>query len=139
MQEILNQFLIPVVLELITEDVIFVKKFKEFAPSIEDKIESFSKNSNCSCRGTVVSYIQQNHESIKNFVSYFLSENPQVKINLEEIVKKNSKKDVRGQVFRVPKNDNAFFQFYQHIKANNFEFSQFSVSQEGDFWVIFFL
>lgn len=139
MQENLEKFLIPIVFEIIQEDVIFIKKFKELAPQIEDKIESFSKNPNCSCKNIIAEYIKNNYKIVKDFVLHFLNENPQVKINLDEIAKKNTRRNVRGHVFRIPKNDQAFYQFYEHIVNNNFEFSQFSINQDGDFWVIFFL
>jgi len=139
MDETLKYFLPLVVLKLIIEDVVFLKKFKEFAPTIIDKIESFSRNTNCTCRTAIIEYVETNHEIVENFIRYFLNENPQVKIDFEEIKKENTPKNVQGKIFRIHKNDDSFRQFFEYTIENKFEFRQFSVVQDQDFWVIFFL
>jgi hypothetical protein len=139
MQKITEDILINVVFELISQDVVFVKRFKDFAPSIQDKIESLSKNADCSCRRTVADYVLENVTIVTNFVTYFLEENPQIKINLDEMREKNKRTNVQGRIFRIHKNDDSFYQFFKHTEENKFEFRQFSVIEDQNSWLIFFL
>jgi hypothetical protein len=136
---IFNRYLDHVVLWLIQNDIIFTKSFKEFAAPIIDKIETYSKNANCSCKTDIQMYVRVNFEIVKNFVVYFLEKNPQVKVDLESIEKTHRVTNVRGQVFRIAKNDKAFNQFYKHAVDNKFQYGNFSVVPDGDSWAIFFL
>jgi len=139
---IFHQYFTQVVFWLITNDIIFTKAFKEFAPQVADKIETFSKNPNCSCRGAIGDYInssESNYSNTKRFVLDFLQKNPQVKIDLEKIEKDNKTVDARGQVFRIAKNDKAFQDFYRYMIENRFQYRHFSIVPDGESWVIFFL
>ena len=137
--QIFNHYFDYVVLWLIQNDVIFIKSFKEFASPILDKIETYSKNPNCSCRSDIQAYTRNNLENTKNFVLNFLAQNPQVKIDLESIEKEHKVTPVHGQIFRIPKNDKAFQEFFRYTRANKFIYSHFSVAADGDSWAIFFL
>jgi len=136
---IFNRYFDHVVLWLIQNDVLFVKSFKEFAQPVVDKIETYSKNPNCSCRTDIQMYVRNNLENTKNFVLNFLTQNPQVKIDLESIENQFKVTPVQGQVFRIPKNDKAFEEFFKHTRSNKFQYSHFSVAADGDSWAIFFL
>jgi hypothetical protein len=136
---VFNAYFQHVVLWLIQNDILFVKFFKEFAPSIADKIDSYVKNPNCSCKNTIQNYAIENFHDVKQFVLSFLDKNPQVKIDIDYIEKQNKVTFVRGQIFRIPKNDKAFEEFFKHITTNKFAYSHFSVAADGDSWAIFFL
>jgi len=136
---IFNSYFDQVVLWLIRNDVLFIKSFKEFAPSIVDKIETYSKNPNCSCRSAIQMYARDNLESTKNFVLHFLEQNPQIKVDLESIENEYKTTPVSGQIFRIPKNDQAFQEFFKHTISNKFVYRHFSVAADGDSWAIFFL
>jgi len=136
---IFNRYIDHVVLWLIQNDIIFVKSLKEFATPIIDKIETYSKNPNCSCKADIQVYVRNNYEPVKNFVLYFLEKNPQVKVDLESIEKANKITFVKGQIFRIAKNDKAFNEFYRHALENRFQYGSFSVVPDGDSWAIFFL
>lgn len=136
---IFNQYLQFVVLQLIQNDVLFIKNFKEFAPEIQEKIDSYSKNPNCSCRTNIINYINENYFKVKDFVLSFLEQNPQVKVDLQSIENQFKVTPVRGQIFRIPKNDKAFEEFFKHTVSNKFQYSHFSVVADGDSWAIFFL
>jgi len=136
---IFNRYFPQVVLWLIQNDVLFVKSFKEFAPPIADKIDTYSKNPNCSCRSNIQNYTVENLNNVRNFVLYFLDQNPQIKIDLQSIENENKMVNVQGQVFRIPKNDKAFEEFFKHTRSNKFQYSHFSVAADGDSWAIFFL
>jgi hypothetical protein len=84
-------------------------------------------------------YVRNNLENTKNFVLNFLTQNPQVKIDLESIENQFKVTPVSGQVFRIPKNDKAFEEFFKHTRSNKFQYSHFSVAADGDSWAIFFL
>jgi hypothetical protein len=87
----------------------------------------------------VQNYTVENLNNVRNFVLYFLDQNPQIKIDLQSIENENKMVNVQGQVFRIPKNDKAFEEFFKHTRSNKFQYSHFSVAADGDSWAIFFL
>ena len=127
-----------VVLHLIKDDIIFLKEFKKFVPVLEKEIQDFSEGRD-QAKDQILSYIKINEQATVNFVEYFLKNNPQVQINIDEIIEKYQTKDLRGKVFKIPKTPEAFQNFYVYLRSNNSSFRQFSVTSEEDSWVIFFL
>jgi len=127
-----------VVLHLIKDDIIFLKEFKKFVPVLEKEIQDFSEGRD-QAKDQILSYIKINEQATVNFVEYFLKNNPQVQINIDEIIQKYQTKDLRGKLFKISKTPEAFENFYMYIISNNSSFRQFSVTSEEDSWVIFFL
>lgn len=138
---VIERFTADVVLRLITDDVVFAKKFKEFAPqNVGEKVDSFRQNPNCTCRSVIAQYALSERNIVTTFVKNFLNENPQISTNfLGEIEESYRRTPVGGKIFRIPKNDQAFANFFNYSNEQKFEFKSFSITQDNDFWVIFFL
>lgn len=127
-----------VVLYLIENDVVFLKQFKKFVSVLSEEIDGFSKDFRTG-RSQIEAYIKVNNSETINFVDDFLKNNPQVKIDIDEIVRKHTSKDLRGKIFKIPKTAEAFQNLFVYVESNNSKFRQFSVTSEEDSWVIFFL
>ena len=138
MDQKLSENINLVILHLIENDIIFVKQFKKFVPILIKEIDSFSKGLG-EGRERIEIYVRTSNLEAVNFVDNFLKDNPQVQINIDEIIKKRASKDLRGKIFKIPKTAEAFQNLFIYIESNNSKFRQFSVTSEEDSWVIFFL
>lgn len=138
MDQKLSENINLVILHLIENDIIFVKQFKKFVPILIKEIDSFSKGSG-EGRERIEIYVRTSNLEAVNFVDNFLKDNPQVQIDIDEIIKKRASKDLRGKIFKIPKTAEAFQNLFVYIESNNSKFRQFSVTSEEDSWVLFFL
>ena len=138
MDQNLSENIRLVVLHLIENDVVFLKQFKKFVSVLSEEIDNFSKDLRTG-RSNIEAYIKVNNSETINFVDNFLKNNPQVQINIDEIIKKHASKDLRGKIFKIPKTEEAFNNLFVYIESNNSKFRQFSVTSEEDSWVLFFL
>ena len=138
MDQNLSENIRLVVLHLIENDVVFLKQFKKFVSVLSEEIDNFSKDLRTG-RSNIEAYIKVNNSETINFVDNFLKDNPQVQIDIDEIIKKRASKDLRGKIFKIPKTEEAFNNLFVYIESNNSKFRQFSVTSEEDSWVIFFL
>lgn len=129
-----------IVLFLLREDIIFSKQLKKFIPVLEKDIDLLIHDQrSSSSKDALLSYIKINHEAVVNFVEYFLKENPQVKIDIPQIIQLNKAKDIRGKIFKINKSEEAYQNLFKYLDQNNAIYRQFSVASEEDNWVIFFL
>jgi hypothetical protein len=138
MEQKISENIRLIVLHLIENDVVFLKQFKKFVSVLNEEIDNFSKDLRTG-RSNIEAYIKVNNLETINFVVNFLKDNPQVKIDIDEIITKYASKDLRGKIFKIPKTEEAFQNLYVYIDSNNSKFRQFSVTSEEDSWVIFFL
>ena len=138
MDQKLSENINLVILHLIENDIIFVKQFKKFVPILIKEIDSFSKGLG-EGRERIEIYVRTSNLEAVNFVDNFLKDNPQVQIDIDEIIKKRASKDLRGKIFKIPKTEEAFNNLFVYIESNNSKFRQFSVTSEEDSWVLFFL
>lgn len=138
MDQKLSENINLVILHLIENDIIFVKQFKKFVPILIKEIDSFSKGLG-EGRERIEIYVRTSNLEAVNFVDNFLKDNPQVQIDIDEIIKKRASKDLRGKIFKIPKTAEAFQNLFVYIESNNSKFRQFSVTSEEDSWVLFFL
>lgn len=126
-EENLSDFLVPIVLKLIQTDVIFQKEFAEFAPEIKDKIASYKDNPNCSCRNDITAYCSSNPDKTKQFVSKFISNNLQVKKDIDDLIKENPSIYIGGKIFEIEDSDKAYNDFYINLIKNKYTFRSFSI------------
>jgi hypothetical protein len=138
MDQKLSENISLVVLYLIESDIAFLKQFKKFVPVFSQEIDQFAKDQTLG-RSELEGYIKVNNSETINFVDNFIKNNPQVKVDIDEIAKKYASKDLRGKIFKIPKTEEAFQNLFIYIHSNNSKFRQFSVTSEEDSWVIFFL
>jgi hypothetical protein len=129
-------FISKVFLELIPNQE-FKTAFQAFAPEIYADIQSFSTNPNCSCRGKVETYVNNNKLKCLDFLNDFIQKN-NTSISLEEIAKKYTIKSYIGLVEKVKISEWAAFQ--NRLLQERANYRAFSTSRIDDEYVnVFFL
>jgi hypothetical protein len=67
----MNDFDIGLVLEAIRKNTDFRLKFSTIADEIVDKVYTFYKNENCTCRSTIVNWIKSNQAKVEELINSF--------------------------------------------------------------------
>jgi hypothetical protein len=111
-------------LEQITTNPQFKIEFGAFAPEIYADIESFSKNSNCSCRGKIENYVNNNKDKCFEFIKLFIEKN-NITIDVFAIQEKYKTTQYSGKVVQVKKSD--WSSFVQALTKEKAVFRMFSI------------
>jgi hypothetical protein len=90
-------------LEQISSNPQFKIEFQAFAPKIFADIESFSTNSNCSCRSKIEVYINENKDNCFIFLNDFIK-NHNLDIDFTYIESKYKVTNYSGKIITVKKN-----------------------------------
>jgi hypothetical protein len=131
------EFLSKIFLELLSNEPEFKPLFQAFAPEMYADIESAATNPNCSCRGRVENYVNNNREKCANFINE-LSENIKSKINLDQINSTYSFVNYSGTVKRTKISD--WKKFFEQTITDRAAYRNFSVVRVDDETVdVFFL
>ena len=114
---------------------------KDKYPDILADLVSAKSNSNCSCRGRVVSYISTKYkiDTERVFLDKIFS-NQEIITNASDQIKQNQDKlnsSLSGKIFSLMKKDNYWEEFTQ--TASNKMFRSFSIVDKGDFVDVYFL
>jgi hypothetical protein len=129
-------FISKVFLELIPNEQ-FKTEFQAFAPEIYADIQSFSTNPNCSCRGKVEAYVNNNKPKCLDFLNNFIQKN-NTSISLDEITKRYIVKPYAGVVEKVKISEWQAFQ--NRLIQERANYRAFSTSKIDDEYVnVFFL
>ena len=153
-----------IILGLISHDKDFRKGFMQKARDIYADIISFIANPNCTCRKRVVSFIEENKESINTFYEDFIKDKSDEEINniIKSIdkpkeVKKESpsidkpnpkkeKNDVRGEVIEIEPNPFEYKEVIQTAIKEDWVYKGINIVEtikvenevEKPVWLIFF-
>jgi len=135
----LKDFLSAIVLKLIQEDIIFEKEFALFAPQIKDKIDSYQKNPNCTCRNDITAFCMTNTDKTIKFLEDFIKENKQIIDIIESVINENPGIYIGGKIFQIEKTEEAYRKFMEESIVKKYQFRTFSIIEKNDFWQIFFI
>jgi hypothetical protein len=117
-------------LEEITKNPQFKIEFGAFAPEIYADIESFSKNANCSCRGKIENYINNNKDKCFEFIKLFIEKN-NIIIDAAAIQEKYKTTQYSGKIIQVNKKDwESFVDVLQRERATFRTFSVLAINSE---------
>jgi hypothetical protein len=131
------EFLSKLFLELLEIKPEFKTRFQAVAPEIYADIESASTNPNCSCRGKVEYYVNNNREKSAVFLNDFLRDN-KYNIVLEEIENRYRFAIYHGKVEKVKISE--WQEFSDGLAQKRAAYRAFSVSPiDSEYVNVFFL
>jgi hypothetical protein len=137
----IEKYFLDIVLHLIGSNESFAKDFKALLPDeIKSKVDSYRANKNCSCKGNLTNFAGQNRQLVLTFIKNFIKDNPNLSLDFIKNIENSYKNlDVSGKIFRIPKNEVAFQNFIQYTKTERYVYKSFSILEENNQWVIFFI
>jgi len=140
-EKTIEKYFLDVVLRLIATNESFANTFRALLPDeIKPKVDSYRANTSCSCKGALNNFSGQNRQLVLTFLKNFLKDNPDLSLDFIEKIQDSYKNiDVSGKIFRIPKNDFTFGKFIEYIKEQRYIYKSFSILEENDQWVIFFI
>lgn len=138
-QENIENHLTYIVLSLLQEDVVFQKSLAEFAPSIQDKINSYKDNPNCTCRNDISAYCMSNQEAVVKFLLDFVKDNPQVHGSINKIIEENPGIYVGGKVFEIENTKEAYKDFVNKTFSSKYQFRAFTAIEKDKKLLIYFI
>ena len=98
------QYFAKIFLEQIGNNSKFKIEFQAFAPKIFADIESFSTNTNCSCRSKIENYINENKDNCFIFLNNFIRNN-NLDIDFSFIENKYKVTYYSGRILNIKKID----------------------------------
>jgi hypothetical protein len=122
---------------LLQENKEFKQEFLNFAPSISSEIESASVNLNCSCKGKIIDYIQDNADSYLSFLYNFLITKNLLVDFIEHMNSIVIYKNYSGKVAKTKISE--WQNFATSLAEDNASFKTFSILREGEDVLVFFL
>lgn len=129
-------FVSKIFLELVPNQQ-FKTAFQSIAPEIYADIESASTNPNCSCRGKVENYVNNNKEKCISFLNKFI-ELTGLEIDLKMISERYTVKSYAGKIKKVKISE--WEKFSDLLVEEKAVFRSFSTSRIDDEYInVFFL
>jgi hypothetical protein len=124
-------------IKFLERNVPFKEKLIGLIPHLESDIESASKNQSCSCKSSILTYIENNKDSYLKFLYDFLvldgSFGDYIEILNDHIIYT----DFSGRVVKTSIKEWKGFQ--KQLLLENATFNFFSVVKDGDDLLVFFL
>ena len=115
----------------------FKQKLIKLIPELESDIESASKNENCSCKNSIVSYINKNKESYLEFLYDFLVLDGTFSDYIVILENYELYFDYSGKIAKTSIQE--WSDFSKQIKKENAIYNGFSVIKDGNDLLVFFL
>jgi len=137
----IEKYFLDVVLHLIATNESFANSFRALLPDeIKPKVDSYRANTNCSCKSALNNFSGQNRQLVLTFLKNFLKDNPDLSLDFVQKIENSYKNiDVSGKIFRIPKTDTTFQNFIDYTKEQRYIYKSFSMLEENNQWVIFFI
>jgi len=118
-------------------DNLFKDEFIKFAPKISSEIESAYGNPTCSCRDTIIQFINENSDDFLNFLYTYLIENNKIISFVDILLKIPNYVSLIGKVIKTSISE--WENFSKTLREENSYFNFFSVVKEKDDILVFFL
>lgn len=115
----------------------FKQKLIALIPELESDIESASKNENCSCKNSIISYINDNKDSYLEFLYDFLILDGTFSDYIVTLENYDLFFDYSGKIAKTSIQE--WSDFSKQIKKENAVYNGFSVIKDGNDLLVFFL
>lgn len=125
------------VLLLLQNNNTFKQEFIRFAPSITSELESASINKDCSCKNTVISFVEKNKDNFNDFLYDFLIINDLFITFIEYLNMSPIIKDYSGKIAKTSISE--WKKFSEMLANDNARFISFSVLRDNDDLLVLFL
>jgi hypothetical protein len=115
----------------------FKNELIKLLPDLESDIESASKNENCSCKNSIIHYINENKDSYLEFLYNFLVLDGTFADYIVVLENYELYFDYSGKIAKTSIEE--WDEFSKQIKKENAVYNGFSVLKDGNDLLVFFL
>lgn len=123
-----NTFSIKIVLHLIHNSKQYNDLWVKNYPDTETAASNFFNDSNCGCKPVLLSQYKKDKFNADVMTVNFINENPE-SINLEEIFKDDTERDLHGHIFSIPEGEGHFKDFISTIQEKRYSFKFFNTTK----------
>lgn len=121
---------------LITDEETFSRLTSDF-PSMLADLVTFKDNPNCSCRGRVFKFFNEQLETNPGSLDKYIKNVDAINMELKALNEERANNNYAGRVFMIDKGDEAWKNFANTLSGKMFR--MFSVAERGDMVVVYFL
>lgn len=128
---------VMIILELIPTSKNYLDAYIKQFPENQSDALSYSTDTSCSCKQTLIDHYNNNTQIVNEFNSSFVENFPK-EIDWIAFVKRHEVVNVAGTFIKIDKTPEAYYELTERMSRERWAFKHMSVSTDEEKYVVFF-